>query len=93
MEYIKDDLIITAGTSFIYETAVYFTAKNYHMMVNSAIYESFVEIKNVVNYFRKSSHIIIYTDLIEAPLNWLIDNGYQEYHKPVKIKKVKQKKN
>ena len=57
---------------------------------DSAMYESNVEIKNVVSYFRKSPYVVIYTDLVEAPFEWLIDNGYNEYHKPEKIKKVKQ---
>ena len=90
--YIKDGLTVSVGTSFIYETTVYFITKNHCMMINSAMYESDVEIKNVVSYFRKSPYVVIYTDLVEAPFEWLIDNGYNEYHKPEKIKKVKQQK-
>lgn len=55
-------------------------------------YESVVEIKNVVSYFRKSPYVVIYTDLVEAPLEWLLNNGYNKYYKPKKIKKVKQLK-
>lgn len=90
--YIKDGLTVSVGTSFIYETTVYFITKNHCIMVNSETYESVVEIKNVVSYFRKSPYVVIYTDLVEAPLEWLLNNGYNEYYKPKKIKKVKQLK-
>lgn len=77
MLYLKDKEYVSAGTSFIYETFVYFRKDNYFMMLNSTLYESKVEIKNIIKYYRKSKYIEIVSELKEAPEEWLIDNDYE----------------
>ena len=74
----------------MYETFVYLRTKLSCMVVNSAIFISEKEINNVVEYFRKSPHIEICSQLIEAPEQWLLDNEYREYQKPEKIKRVRE---
>lgn len=90
--YIKDSEIIEVGDSFIYETFVYLRTKRRYMVVNSARYESFKPINNIVKNFRKTSNITITTELLYAPKNWLIEEGYVRYYKPEKMKRVKKLK-
>ena len=90
--YMKDSKIVSVGDSFMYETFVYLRTKLSCMVVNSAIFISEKEINNVVEYFRKSPHIEINSQLIEAPEQWLLDNGYFEYQIPEKIKRVRKTK-
>lgn len=90
--YMKDSKIVSVGDSFMYETFVYLRTKLSCMVVNSAIFISEKEINNVVEYFRKSPHIEICSQLIEAPEQWLLDNEYREYQKPEKIKRVRKTK-
>ena len=90
--YMKDNKIVSVGNSFMYETFVYLKTKLSCMVVNSAIFISEKEINNVVEYFRKSPHIEICSQLIEAPEQWLLDNEYREYQKPEKIKRVRKTK-
>ena len=87
--YMKDREIVSVGNSFMYETFVYLKTKLSCMVVNSAVFISETEINNVVEYFRKSLHIEINSQLIEAPEQWLLDNGYFEYQIPEKIKRVR----
>ena len=90
--YMKDNKIVSVGNSFMYETFVYLKTKLSCMVVNSAVFTSEKEIKNVVEYFKKTPHIEICSQLIEAPEQWLLDNEYREYQKPEKIKRVRKTK-
>lgn len=81
MLYLKDKECVSVGTSFIYEVFVYLKKDNYCMMINSALYESKIEIKNIIKYYRMSKYIEIITDLKEAPIEWLKDNGYEKIDK------------
>lgn len=80
---------LNSNNDFIYESFVKYHGKNYFSVVNSGLYRSDVELKKLVKTMFLSKKIEISTDLVEAPLSWLIDNGYKQYFKPLKKVKLK----
>ena len=89
--YIKNGqtVLVDSSNLFVYETSVYVYHKNYFSLVNKKYFSSVKEIDKVVGSFWKNKNIQICSELFSAPENWLIDNGYDLYQKPEKIKKVK----
>lgn len=87
--YYKGSESAVVGDKFIYESSVYTYFKNYVFLTNSAIYESDVPIKIVESTF-VSKHVEIRCELKQAPLDWLIENGFEIWKpKPKKKRKVK----
>lgn len=89
--YKKDNQVATVNADgrFIYEVLVYAMGKNYFSLCNSARYASDKEVENIVESLFITPNIQICAELCEAPLKWLIDNGY----KLAVNKKLKKKKN
>ena len=83
---------VLEGKQFIYETNVFLRYKKYFSLMNSQLYCSDKFIENIIPTFKVSPHVTICSELHTAPKSWLLDNGYVEYHKPEKIKKVKSNK-
>lgn len=90
--YIKNGQTVLVDTVFVYETSVYVYYKNYFSLISKKYFSSPKEISKVVGSFWKNKHTQICSELYSAPEEWLIDNGYEEYQKPEKIKKVKKLK-
>jgi hypothetical protein len=92
--YIKDKQTIQVDTEnrFVYETSVYLFYKNYFSLCNQKYFSSKVEIKGVIGSFFKTRHIQLCTELIAAPEQWLLDNGFVKYIPEEKVKKTKVKK-
>ncbi len=81
-------VIENLNNEFIYEASVRYYGKNYFSVVNSKLFKSSVELKSLVKHFFFNRKIEFYTELIEAPLNWALDNGYIIYIKPDKKIKI-----
>lgn len=75
--YIKDDEVVYAGNSFIYEVSVYNYFKNYFSLVKTTLYESKIPIKHTIRSFFINKYTEICCDLYQAPLEYLIDNNYE----------------
>ena len=79
--YNSDLISINKNNKFIYESSIYLYTKNYFSMINTKLYESKIEIPNVVkSYFL--NNVEIYSVLIEAPENWIKENNLIKYIKP-----------
>lgn len=87
--YVKGKQSALIACQFVYETHVYLRYKGYFSLVNSKYFSCNKEIENIVESFRINSHVEICTELYAAPKKWLIDNGYVEYQKPIKITRSK----
>lgn len=75
--YIKDDEVVYEGNTFIYEVSVYSYFKNYFSLMNTALYESPVLIRNVTRSFFINKYTEICCELYQAPLEYLIENNYE----------------
>jgi len=88
--YEKNNYFILISKRFVYNVYLYVYYNNYIFMTNSKTFLSDIELP-IVEQFWKSSNIEISTELMSAPEEWLISNGYKRYIKPKKIKKLKPK--
>jgi tRNA A22 N-methylase len=75
--YVKEDEVIFVGDTFIYEVSVFNYYKNYFSLVNSALYESPVFIEKTIRSFFVNKYTEICCELYQAPLEYLIENGYE----------------
>lgn len=75
---IKGDEVVFVGNSFIYEVSVFTYYENYFSLVNSTLYESPIFINNIIRSFFINKYTEICCDLYQAPLSYLIENGYEQ---------------
>lgn len=75
--YIKEDEVVFVGDTFIYEVSVFNYYKNYFSLVNSALYESPIFIEKTIRSFFVNKYTEICCELYQAPLEYLIENGYE----------------
>ena len=71
--------------------SVYVYHKNYFSLCKQDYYSCPNEISGVVGSFFKTPYIQICSELFSAPEQWLIDNKFNRYVKPKKIKKIETK--
>lgn len=91
--YTRNDQVVYVDPSnlFVYETSVYVYHKNYFSLCKQDYYSCPNEIPGVVGSFFKTPYIQICSELFSAPEQWLIDNKFNRYIKPKKIKKIETK--
>jgi hypothetical protein len=88
--YIKDKQIILVDLDnvFVYEVTKFCYYDKYFALSGKKYFESIKEIQGVVGSFFKTPNLQICCELFSAPEKWLKENGFQEYHRPIKVKKV-----
>lgn len=84
--YQKGSEIAYVGDTFIYESSVFLYYKNYAFLTNSSTYESKEPIPISETTFI-SKNVEIRNEIYQAPLNWLLDNGFREWKPRVKPKR------
>lgn len=76
MIYCKDDNYVSIANKFVYEVELYYNDLRYFMLIGNKLYESDVEIP--IKNTHRSNRLIIYTNLISAPKQYLDDNNYKK---------------
>jgi len=87
--YTKNGISVIEYKTFVYVTEIFLYAKRYFSLVKKEYYQSNIEIPNIVGSFWKNKHFEICSELYAAPKQWLENNGYELYIKPIKKKKIK----
>lgn len=92
--YEKDNQFIYVDdcNRFIYERYIFVRFENLFSTADYQRYSSDVEIKGIIKHIYIGSYIEIVSELISAPLRWLIDNDFVVYVKPEKKKRKYTKK-
>ena len=87
--YFKDGEIVLVDNCnrFIYEVYVSVKFDNIYSIVDHKYFSSDKEILNIVKKYKVDKYIDISCELYSAPINWLEDNEYFPYVKPIKVKR------
>lgn len=84
-------IIEESKKEFIYEIVIYNIEKNIFSIFDNKFFSSIKFINDKTIYLKRKGKII-YIELITAPINWIINNGFEEVDPDIFIKK-KFKKN
>lgn len=77
--YEKSGKIIYSSLEYVYEVTVNAYTKFYFSQINSKIYTSKNLLPFVESYF-PNKHVEIACELIGAPLDYLLSEGYKEFN-------------
>lgn len=87
-----ESALINYCGQFIYEVSLFINYKGLYHIVNHKYYYSDKPIYNIQNIKQITKYLEIHCNLFSAPEKWLLDNGFIEYKKPEKKKRIKKEK-
>ncbi len=92
--YVKDDesALINYSGRFVYEVLVYINHEDILSLHNHKLFSSDKPIKNVIRFTKISKYLEVECCLYSAPEKWLLENGFIEFVKPEKKKRIKKEK-